>query len=56
MSVTMLLYIGIFVFTVMLIGLGLTIREFSRGEPVKQAREAGPGKKKVTAELERNAA
>jgi hypothetical protein len=56
MSVTMLLYIGAFVFAMMLIGLGLTIREFSIGEPVKQAREAGPGKKKVTAERKRGAA
>ena len=56
MSITLLLYVDLFVFTVMLIGLGLTIREFSRGEPVKQAREAGPGRKKVTAELKRNAA
>lgn len=56
MSTAMLLYIGIFVFVMMLTGLGLTIREFSRGEPEQQAREAEPGTKTVNAELKQHPA
>lgn len=56
MDITMLFYIAIFVFVMMLVGLGLTIREFRQGEPKTQAEQAGPGRKKVTAEIRRDAA
>ena len=37
MDQTLLLYTSIFVFTLMIIGLGLTVWEFSRGSPHRQA-------------------
>ena len=40
MSVSMLFYIALFVFVMMLIGLGLTAREFMHGEPRRQAKQA----------------
>ena len=36
MDQTMLLYVAVAVFSLMVIGLGLTIWEFSRGSPHKQ--------------------
>ena len=40
MDQTLLFYTGIFVFSLMVTGLALTIWEFSRGKPHRQAREA----------------
>jgi len=40
MSDTMLLSVAVFVFVMMVIGLGLTIVEFSRGQPRREDREA----------------
>jgi len=40
MSVTMLFYIAVFVFMMMIIGLGLTVREFRHGEPARQDRQS----------------
>lgn len=40
MSITMLFYVAIFVFVMMIVGLGLTVREFRHGEPRRQAERA----------------
>lgn len=40
MSVTMLFYIAIFVFIMMIIGLGLIVWEFRYGEPARQDRQS----------------
>jgi cbb3-type cytochrome oxidase subunit 3 len=40
MSDTGLLTVAIFVFVMMIIGLGLTVWEFSRGQPHREAEEA----------------
>lgn len=39
MSVTLLFYVAIFVFAMMITGLALTIREFHNGEPARQDRD-----------------
>jgi len=36
MDTTMLLYVAVFVFVMMIIGLILTVREFRYGEPARQ--------------------
>ncbi|MDJ0958042.1 MAG: hypothetical protein QNI91_14340 [Arenicellales bacterium] len=41
MTNTMLLYVSIFVFAMMVIGLVLTMWEFRNGEPSRQASQAG---------------
>lgn len=40
MDQTVLFYMGIFVFSLMITGLALTTWEFSRGEPHRQTRDA----------------
>ena len=40
MSETLLLYTAVFVFTLMAVGLALTIVEFSRGAPKRQSIES----------------
>lgn len=40
MNETLLLYTAIFVFTLMVVGLALTIWEFSRGAPKRQSIES----------------